>query len=54
MIDAKILIDSYFGKKVFISQINITLSDTDLPFKLIYYQFLIHLAFAMSINKAQG
>ena len=54
MIDVEILIGSHLEKKVFIPQISIIPSDTELPFKLIYYQFSIHLAFAMSINKAQG
>ncbi len=54
VIDAKILTGSHLGKRVFIPRISITLSDTELPFKLIHYQFPICLAFAMSINKAQG
>ena len=39
---------------MFIPRISITPSDADLPFKLIRRQFPIRLAFAMSINKAQG
>ncbi len=54
VIDVEILTGSHLGKRVFIPQISITLSDTELPFKLIHCQFPIRLAFAMSINKAQG
>src|SRR6266540_596046 len=54
VIDAEILIGSHLGKRVFIPRISITPSDTELPFKLICRQFPIRLAFAMSINKAQG
>ncbi len=54
VIDAEILTGSHLGKRVFIPRISITPSDTELPFKLIRRQFLICLAFAMSINKAQG
>src|SRR6266542_4378095 len=54
VIDAEILTGSYSGKRVFISQIRITPSDADLPFQLVRHQFPIRLAFAMTINKAQG
>ncbi len=54
VIDAEILTGSHLGKRVFIPRISITPSDTELPFKLIRHQFPIRLAFAMSINKAQG
>src|SRR6266498_1861119 len=54
VIDAEILTGSHLEKRVFIPRISITPSDTELPFKLIRHQFPIHLAFAMSINKAQG
>ena len=54
VIDAEILTGSHFGKRVFIPRISITPSDTELPFKLIRRQFPVRLAFAMSINKAQG
>src|SRR6266540_7380321 len=53
VIDAEILTGSHLGKRVFIPRISITLSDIELLFKLIRHQFSIHLAFAISINKAQ-
>ena len=54
VIDAEILTGSYFGKRIFIPQIRIAPSDTELPFQLVHRQFPIRLAFAMTINKAQG
>ncbi len=54
VIDAEILTGSYSGKRVFIPRIRITPSDADLPFQLVRHQFPIRLAFAMTINKAQG
>ena len=54
VIDAEILTGSHLGKRVFIPRIRIAPSDADLPFQLIRRQFPIRLAFAMTINKAQG
>jgi ATP-dependent DNA helicase PIF1 len=54
VIDAKILTGSHLGNRIFIFQIKIASSDADLPFQLICCQFPIQLAFAMTINKAQG
>jgi len=54
IIDAEIITGSHVGKRVFIPRIRITPSDIDLPFQLIRRQFPIRLAFAMTINKAQG
>jgi ATP-dependent DNA helicase PIF1 len=54
LIDAEILTGSHHGKRVFIPRIRIAPSDSDLPFQLIRRQFPVRLAFAMSINKAQG
>ena len=54
VIDAEILTGSHLGKRVFIPRIRITPSDVDLPFQLVRRQFPIRLAFAMTINKAQG
>jgi ATP-dependent DNA helicase PIF1 len=39
---------------VFISQITLTPSDTNLPFVLKRRQFSIRVAFSMTINKSQG
>ncbi len=54
VIDAEILTGSHLGKRVFIPRIRIAPSDVDLPFQLIRRQFPVRLAFAMTINKAQG
>ena len=54
VIDAEILTGSHLGKRVFIPWIRMVPSDTDLPFQLVCRQFPIHLACAMTINKAQG
>ena len=54
VIDAEILTGSHFGNRVFIPRIRIAPSDVDLPFQLVRRQFPIRLAFAMTINKAQG
>ncbi len=42
------------GDRVFIHRMDLTPSDSDLPFKLKRRQFPVRPAFAMSINKAQG
>ena len=42
------------GQRVFIPRIDLPLSDTDLSFTLKRRQFPVHLAFAMTINTAQG
>ncbi len=54
VIDAEIITGSHIGQRVFIPRIRMAPSDTDLPFQLIRRQFPIRLAFAMTINKAQG
>ena len=54
VIDAEILTGSHLGKRVFIPRIRIAPSDADLPFQLVRRQFPVRLAFAMTINKAQG
>ena len=54
VIDAEIIIGSHIGKRVFISRITLTASDSKLPFILNRRQFPVRLAFAMTINKSQG
>ncbi|CAG8795046.1 15090_t:CDS:2, partial [Gigaspora margarita] len=52
--DAVVVTDSCPGSRVFISRIVLEPSNTELPFKLQRRQFPIKLAFALTINKAQG
>jgi ATP-dependent DNA helicase PIF1 len=54
IITAKILNGSHVGTIALIPRIDLIPSDTRLPFKLKRRQFPIRLAFAMTINKAQG
>jgi len=54
VIDAEIVTGSHCEKRVYIPRIRIVPSDADLPFQLICRQFPVRLAFAMTINKAQG
>ena len=54
VIDAEIITGSHIGKRVFISRITLTASDSKLPFILNRRQFPVRLAFAMTINKSQG
>ena len=54
VIDAEIVTGSHCGQRVFIPRIRIAPSDVDLPFQLVRRQFPVCLAFAMTINKAQG
>jgi len=55
IIDAKITIGPDKGRRVFIPCLNIIPFDTErMPFTLRQRQFLLRLAFAMTINKAQG
>ncbi len=55
IIDAEIATGPDKGRCVFIPRLNITPSDTErMPFTLRQRQFPLWLAFAMTINKAQG
>ena len=56
VMDAEIATGSYVGRRVFIPRITLTPSEDGfrMPFKLKPRQFPVRLAFAMTINKAQG
>ncbi|GBP18689.1 hypothetical protein EVAR_8514_1 [Eumeta japonica] len=51
VITAKLI---HANKTVLIPRINLTPSDSTVPFQMIRKQFLIKVAFAMTINKSQG
>lgn len=54
VIDVEVLTGSAAGDRVYIPRIDIAPSDVNLPFTLKRRQFPVRLAFAMTINKAQG
>jgi len=53
-IEAEIITGNNVNKRVFIPRIIMSPSRTDWPFVLHCHQFLIQVAFAMTINKSQG
>jgi len=52
--EAEIIIGNNVGKRVFIPCIIMSPSGTNWPFVLRRHQFLIRMAFAITINKSQG
>ncbi|KAG7594947.1 P-loop containing nucleoside triphosphate hydrolase [Arabidopsis thaliana x Arabidopsis arenosa] len=54
IVEARVITGDRIGDIVFIPLINITPSDTKLPFKMRRRQFPLSVAFAMTINKSQG
>jgi uncharacterized protein with FMN-binding domain len=54
VIDAEIITGSHIGKRVFIPRITLSPSESSLPFTLKRLQFPVHVAFSMTINRAQG
>ncbi|CAB4418715.1 unnamed protein product [Rhizophagus irregularis] len=54
VIDAEIITGSHIGKRVFIPRITLSPSENSLPFTLKRLQFPVRVAFAITINRAQG
>lgn len=53
-LDLEIITGSHTGHRVLLPRIDLTPSDTSLPFSFKRRQFPIRLAFCLTINKAQG
>ena len=54
VIAATVVSGSHSGNEVFLPRINFTSGETDFPFILSRRQFPVRVAFALTINKAQG
>lgn len=54
LIEAEIITGSHVGKRMWLPRIELSPSDSDMPFTLKRKQFPIRAAFAMTINKSQG
>ena len=53
-IDGQVLTGISVSKGVFVPRVQLTQSDSKLPFTLIDSQFPVRLAYSMTINKSQG
>nr|XP_047129329.1 uncharacterized protein LOC105848913 [Hydra vulgaris] len=53
-IDGQVLTGVSVGKRVFVPRVQLTQSDSNLPFTLKRCQFSVRLAYSMTINKSQG
>ena len=54
ILECTILNGTHKGQKAIIPRINLTLTESELPFTLTRRQFPVCVAFAMTINKSQG
>ncbi|XP_010445485.1 PREDICTED: ATP-dependent DNA helicase PIF1-like [Camelina sativa] len=54
IVEARVITGDRSGDIILIPNINLTPSDTKLPFKMHRRQFPLSVAFAMTINKSQG
>ncbi|KAL3653006.1 hypothetical protein CASFOL_002687 [Castilleja foliolosa] len=54
VIECNILTGAKTGEKVLLPRLNLTPSDTKIPFEFQRHQFSIMISYAMSINKSQG
>ena len=53
-IDGQVLTGVSVAKRIFVSRVPLTQSDSNLPFTLKRRQFTVRLAYSMTINKSQG
>ncbi|XP_074362500.1 ATP-dependent DNA helicase RRM3-like [Apium graveolens] len=53
-VECEVICGMFVGSKHFISRMELSLSDTKMPFKLIRKQMALQICYAMTINKSQG